>query len=68
MISPTLELARDLIARASVTPDDQGCQQLLAPGGYRIPRLIEVLNVQKLDLPDHQGWGCRCSKTAASLG
>ena len=29
-MSPTLELARDLIARPSITPDDQGCQQLLA--------------------------------------
>lgn len=28
--SDVLNLARDLIARPSVTPDDQGCQQLLA--------------------------------------
>lgn len=28
-MSPTLELARQLIARASVTPDDLGCQDLL---------------------------------------
>ena len=28
--SPTLALARDLIARASVTPADEGCQALLA--------------------------------------
>ena len=26
----TLALAKQLIARASVTPDDQGCQELLA--------------------------------------
>ncbi|AHF03295.1 succinyl-diaminopimelate desuccinylase [Marichromatium purpuratum 984] len=29
-LSPTLQLAHELIARPSVTPDDQGCQQLLA--------------------------------------
>lgn len=38
--SPTLELARDLIARPSVTPDDQGCQQRigerLAALGFRL--------------------------------
>ncbi|MFZ5620085.1 MAG: succinyl-diaminopimelate desuccinylase [Pseudomonadota bacterium] len=38
--SPTLELARDLIARPSVTPDDRGCQQLigerLAALGFRL--------------------------------
>lgn len=30
MSSDTLDLACDLVARPSVTPDDQGCQQLLA--------------------------------------
>ncbi|MBY0436915.1 MAG: succinyl-diaminopimelate desuccinylase [Burkholderiales bacterium] len=29
-MDPALELSRDLIARASVTPDDAGCQDLLA--------------------------------------
>ncbi len=29
MIEETLELTRELISRASVTPDDQGCQQLI---------------------------------------
>jgi succinyl-diaminopimelate desuccinylase len=28
--NPTLNLARDLIGRRSVTPDDEGCQQVLA--------------------------------------
>jgi len=41
---PTLALARDLIARRSVTPDDAGCQQLLAerlaPLGFRCETLI----------------------------
>ena len=39
-MSETLELARDLIARPSVTPEDAGCQQLLAerlrPLGFEI--------------------------------
>ena len=28
-LSPTLELAKDLIRRQSVTPDDAGCQELM---------------------------------------
>jgi succinyl-diaminopimelate desuccinylase len=39
-MSPTLELARELVRRPSVTPDDAGCQALiagrLAPLGFRI--------------------------------
>lgn len=39
-MSPTLALARDLIARPSVTPDDRGCQDLMAARlaalGFRI--------------------------------
>lgn len=42
-MTPTLELACELIQRASVTPDDQGCQQLLAtrlePLGFQIEHL-----------------------------
>jgi succinyl-diaminopimelate desuccinylase len=38
-VSPTLELTRQLIARRSVTPADDGCQQLIAerllPFGFR---------------------------------
>jgi len=41
---PTLALARDLIARRSVTPEDAGCQQLLAgrlaPLGFRCETLV----------------------------
>lgn len=43
-MSATLELARNLIARASITPDDQGCQQLL---GTRLAGLgfkLEYMN------------------------
>lgn len=42
-MSATLELLRDLIARASVTPKDEGCQDVLAarltPLGFREERL-----------------------------
>jgi len=42
-MTPTLELACDLVQRPSVTPDDQGCQQLLAtrlePLGFQIEQL-----------------------------
>ena len=43
-IDPTLDLARALIARPSVTPDDAGCQALLmerlAPLGFRFETLV----------------------------
>ncbi|MFQ3330574.1 MAG: succinyl-diaminopimelate desuccinylase, partial [Oceanospirillaceae bacterium] len=28
-LSPTIALAQDLMARASVTPEDKGCQELM---------------------------------------
>jgi succinyl-diaminopimelate desuccinylase len=41
---PTLELARELIARRSVTPDDAGCQELLSerlrPLGFQCDTLV----------------------------
>jgi succinyl-diaminopimelate desuccinylase len=43
-LSPTLELTCELIRRASVTPEDAGCQQLM------IERL-EALNFQVFSLP-----------------
>src|SRR5947207_13934976 len=40
----TLDLARELIARRSLTPDDAGCQELLqarlAPLGFRCETLV----------------------------
>ena len=43
MTSRTINLAMDLIGRASVTPDDQGCQELmislLEPLGFKVERL-----------------------------
>ncbi|MBV8910436.1 MAG: succinyl-diaminopimelate desuccinylase, partial [Gammaproteobacteria bacterium] len=42
-MSPTLELAEDLLARRSVTPADGGCQQLMAARleavGFAVERL-----------------------------
>lgn len=43
MADPTLELAKDLISRASVTPDDAGCQPLMIERleaiGFKVDRL-----------------------------
>src|SRR5437763_14216700 len=43
-VDPTLALARELIARPSLTPDDAGCQSLLAarlaPIGFRCETLV----------------------------
>lgn len=42
-MNKTLELAKELISRRSVTPDDEGCQELLIsrlePLGFRIERM-----------------------------
>lgn len=42
-LSPTLELAKDLISRRSVTPEDAGCQELMISRlealGFKIERL-----------------------------
>lgn len=42
-MSATLDLAHDLMARASVTPSDEGCQEVmaarLAKAGFRVERL-----------------------------
>ena len=48
-MSPTLELARSLIARPSVTPDDQGCQQLLAERLQALGFVIEHLRFGDVD-------------------
>lgn len=40
----TLELTKDLIARPSVTPDDQGCQALLAERLSKIGFVAEEMN------------------------
>jgi succinyl-diaminopimelate desuccinylase len=48
-MSPTLELSRALIARPSVTPDDKGCQQLLAERLERLGFVVERLRFGEVD-------------------
>jgi succinyl-diaminopimelate desuccinylase len=48
-MNPTLELSRALIARPSVTPDDQGCQQMLAQRLEKIGFVIEHLRFDDVD-------------------
>lgn len=54
-LSPTLELAIELMRRASVTPDDAGCQELMIE---RLERL--GFHVQRLPFGDvHNFWAMR---------
>ena len=48
-MSPTLDLARELIQRPSVTPDDQGCQTLLAARLQAIGFQVEHLRYGDVD-------------------
>lgn len=48
-ISATIKLAQDLISRPSVTPDDAGCQQLLAKRLEAIGFTIEHLRFGEVD-------------------
>jgi succinyl-diaminopimelate desuccinylase len=48
-MSPTLELAIDLISRRSVTPDDAGCQQLMAARLQAIGFTIEAMRCGEVD-------------------
>ncbi len=48
-MSPTLELSRALIERPSVTPDDYGCQQLLAARLQPLGFVIEHLRFGEVD-------------------
>ena len=48
-MSATLEFSSALIARASVTPDDKGCQQLLAERLEKIGFVIENLRFGDVD-------------------
>lgn len=43
-MSATLELARDLIARPSITPDDKGCQELLGERLNALGFTLEFMN------------------------
>jgi succinyl-diaminopimelate desuccinylase len=47
--SPTLSLAKELIARSSITPEDAGCQQLLAGRLQKLGFHTEHLRFGKVD-------------------
>jgi len=47
--SPTLQLSKDLIARNSVTPEDKGCQKLLASRLAKLGFKIEHLRFGETD-------------------
>jgi succinyl-diaminopimelate desuccinylase len=49
MSSDTLELTKDLISRPSVTPDDQGCQQMLADRLNKLGFKCEHLRFDDVD-------------------
>lgn len=48
-MSDTLELAIDLISRPSVTPDDQGCQQILAARLNKLGFQCEHMRIGEVD-------------------
>ena len=48
-MSPTVDLALDLIARKSLTPDDGGCQQTMATRLAKVGFHIETLRFGKVD-------------------
>ena len=47
--SPTLQLASELIAKRSVTPDDEGCQKLMIERLEAIGFSVEVLRFEDVD-------------------
>ncbi len=53
-LSPTIALAQDLMARASVTPEDKGCQELM------IARLQAIgFNVERMPFGDVDNFWAR---------
>ncbi len=48
-MSPTLELAKELISRSSVTPNDAGCQQLIAERLIPLGFIAEPLRFGEVD-------------------
>ena len=68
----SLELAKELISRPSVTPDDQNCQQLLAERLQKIGFAVEELHFgdtkKCLVAPRYSGSGvllCRAYRRCA---
>ena len=49
MLSPTLELARDLIRRPSVTPVDAGCQPLMMARLAHVGFSLEPMKIEDVD-------------------
>lgn len=49
VLSDTLELTKDLIARPSITPDDHGCQQLIAERLQRLGFNVEHHRFEQVD-------------------
>lgn len=49
MLSPTLELARALIRRPSVTPDDAGCQILMMARLAQVGFVLEPMRIENVD-------------------
>ena len=48
-MSETLELAKELIRRKSITPDDAGCQELIAARLERSGFAVERMRFGKVD-------------------
>ncbi len=57
-MSNTFDLAKSLISRPSVTPDDQGCQKLIAdylkPLGFNIENIIEPKPLKRDVIPNEE--------------
>ncbi|MGE1153645.1 succinyl-diaminopimelate desuccinylase [Pseudomonas kitaguniensis] len=49
MLSPTLELACDLIRRPSVTPFDEGCQELMMSRLAKVGFALEPMKIEDVD-------------------
>ncbi|MBD1391203.1 succinyl-diaminopimelate desuccinylase [Neiella sp. HB171785] len=63
MTHPTIELAKELIARPSVTPLDEGCQELM------IERLVKLgFRIEKLHFEDTLNFWARRGDQAPVLG
>ena len=62
----SLELAKELISRPSVTPDDQNCQQLLAERLQKIGFAVEELHfgdTKMFGAPRYTGSGVLLCRT-----
>ena len=71
-LSPTLELACDLIRRPSVTPVDEGCQELmmrrLEAAGFRVRATVKTSKPRSLKINVARIPICPAPKTKARSG